>query len=826
MQHAQLCRSARLLPALLGVSLHAAVLSGNVVDPAGLPIPGAAAALECGQGRQSTVTDAQGRFRFAVNTGDAACEISVAHAQFANYRQMASGAAETLTVRLEIAPVRQVLNVEADRQDASPLARPAFGSVSLSEDQLKSISNNTGDLIRYAKLLAGVSGTPDVIYVDGLPSGTLPPAQTIASVTVNADPFSAEYSDGDQTRIEIVSKSPDRQVRVNFGGASLGAGGNNVLAAGAASQSNSGNWTISGPVPWLPVCFSAEASLGSSLTPIAIEAVPPPVLFTGTEWESGAARASSHNAAASGNLFFYPSETIHAHVSYSESRFGASNVGAGGLVLAEAGSRSGTLARNLSMAVRKSWNSLLFSGGMAYSGTAATSRANSNALGVTVAGAFTAGGSAMSASDSEHSTWNWKGAVESQKPHAWSAGVTVGRVDDSSQQVPNASGSLQFQNTGAYLDALDGQSTGTRLVARGSGPAGYGDMVAAPFFQRQILSSANWMVTAGVRADYQSGYGMIVSPRLSAAAEWHKFVFRAGGGLFVHNLPDNVLAGVKENDGLYLQQFMAAGVSFADFAAAPLVAQNSIRSRLAQGLTRPRQFMEKSSIERPLGNLVAGVEYTWTRGEHLLGSRRLGSSAGWLDFMESDRDSEMHRLHAQLSYQLKAQRLVAHYDWTHSRDDTAGPFSFPADQNDIRAEWARSAGIPRHSVTSVALFQLPGKITANLTESWHGSAPYNITTGLDAANDGLYTDRGGRPRNSGNGPGYNSVALYASRRIALPKLAARQHRRVFARVGLQGENLLGNRNYVSVGSVIGSPAFGMPLAALPGRAIRFWANLD
>src|SRR5579863_596432 len=120
----------------------------------------------------------------------------------------------------------------------------------------------------------------------------------------------------------------------------------------------------------------------------------------------------------------------------------------------------------------------------------------------------------------------------------------------------------------------------------------------------------------------------------------------------------------------------------------------------------------------------------------------------------------MHRLHTLLTYRLKAQRLAAYYDWTNSRDDTGGPLSFPADQNDIRSEWARSAGVPRRSFTSAAMLQLPGNLSANITESWHGSTPYNITTGLDAENDGLYTDRGGRLRNSGNGPGYNSLALY------------------------------------------------------------------
>ena len=124
----------------------------------------------------------------------------------------------------------------------------------------------------------------------------------------------------------------------------------------------------------------------------------------------------------------------------------------------------------------------------------------------------------------------------------------------------------------------------------------------------------------------------------------------------------------------------------------------------------------------------------------------------------------------------------------HSRDDTDRPFSFPAESDDIRAEWARSAGISAPAATAFVMPQLPWKISA--TSRSHGTAgAYNITTGLDPSGDGLFTDRGGRPRNSGNGPSFNSVSIYASRRVALPEFPVRPGRRIFIRVGLQGSNV-------------------------------------
>ena len=252
MRHVWHRASAWLLLTVPAISLHAAGLSGGVVDPAGMPVPGAVVTLVCADGDRSALTDVQGRFQFRVNVGEAPCGISVVHPQFAEYHKLI-GTAEKFTVHLELAPVKQVFTVTEKQREDSPLIQSTVSSVSLSEDQLKVVSNSTGDLIRYAKLLAGVSGGPDAVYVDGLPSGTLPAAQMIAGVSVNANPFSAEYSDGDQTRIQIITKSPDRQLRMSFGGASLSTGGANPLAAETAARSNSGNWNVSGPslcFPW------------------------------------------------------------------------------------------------------------------------------------------------------------------------------------------------------------------------------------------------------------------------------------------------------------------------------------------------------------------------------------------------------------------------------------------------------------------------------------------------------------------------------------------------------------------------------------------------
>jgi hypothetical protein len=167
--------------------------------------------------------------------------------------------------------------------------------------------------------------------------------------------------------------------------------------------------------------------------------------------------------------------------------------------------------------------------------------------------------------------------------------------------------------------------------------------------------------------------------------------------------------------------------------------------------------------------------------------------------------------------------MGAHYQWTRSRDDGDGPFSFPERQDDVAAEEARSAGVAPHEIGVVANLRLPGAVLLTLVESWHSSTPYDVTTGTDPAGLGLFNFRGGRPRNGGDGPGYHSVSLYGSRRIALPLPGGR---RTYASLCLHVENLLDDRNYAVVGGVAGSPLLGVPLVALPGRSVRVSVSLD
>jgi hypothetical protein len=168
--------------------------------------------------------------------------------------------------------------------------------------------------------------------------------------------------------------------------------------------------------------------------------------------------------------------------------------------------------------------------------------------------------------------------------------------------------------------------------------------------------------------------------------------------------------------------------------------------------------------------------------------------------------------------------VLAHYLWTMSHDNTSGPFSYAERFDDLAREWARSSGIPTHSVILVGSLGSIGGVAISVVAALNGAAPYDVTTGTDTDLNGLFNERGGRVRNAGNGPDFRSVDLHVARTLSIPGRLMGLTDPLNLSVGLQAENLLGFRNYATVDSIAGATLFGEPLAGLSGRSVRVWLN--
>lgn len=799
-----------------GFYAQAETLSGTVIDPQQLVVVGANVSLICGSHIETRKTDGEGYFTFTRQAFPEPCRIRVVYPSFA-VLEVSVDQRRTLTLQLRIAEQSQLVVASADSLSPAPLE-----SVSLSENELKDVSDNSEDLIAYAKQMAGVFSGSDSLYVDGLPADRPPPADTIAAITINLDPFSAEYSDGGNNHIDIVTKKAERKFGITSLGASLGPRIPDGLNPSLGSKSNTATVGITGPVPYLPFAFTTNFRYTDRQGDQAVEAIVPFVPGTPISSVDSAPIADS-NASYGLGLDYASGETLRASASLYVVTAKHANMDAGGISLPEAGMQQDTSAQELRVTFTKTSEHFVSRGGISADWSNSDLNANTSALGVSVLGSFNAGGADINKENTQWSRWTLKDVMQfNWKSHLWSFGAMATRRGNEQNAVPNPYGHIYFDNSADYvLSATTGAANGTGIITRGQGKVGYASYTAAPFLEAEVLRGPRLTVRGGVRADVQTAGGVVLSPRLSAVSNLHGFILRAGSGMFVKTWTNDIFLRVLENDGTHLQRYLITNAALADFEAGTATVQSQIVARIAPNFTPARNWLSKVSLEHPFKSFVPGVEYTWTDGTHLLGSQRLISPTGWTDWLESNRVQQNHQIHVRALYKIRGQSFTANYEWIHSRDDSDGPFSFPAQQNNIRGEWGPSSGVAAHNLAFVANSRLGKALALTLVDSWHGPEPLNITSGLDPEGNGLYTDRGGLPRNSGRGPSYNSMDAFVHRRFAVPYLFSESSQKTYLDCNVQAINLLGNRDYTNLGTVTGSPLYGQPLAAAPGRAFRF-----
>jgi hypothetical protein len=799
---------------LLAGAASAAPLLGVVVDPQERVVVGAVVSLDCGAVTDACRTDGEGRFRFDRTEGFAGCTVAAQAAGFAPSLAQPVGEITGVRVRLALPVLSETLTVRPREDEAGLSPYRSLASVSIGRRELRAVSDDTGELVRYARARAGVaSTTPGRVLVDGLPAGVLPPADTIDRIVVDADPFSAEHADGTEGRVDVATRAPDRKVRMRLGGSGLGTGGGSRLDPDARARSRSLNVGLTGPVPRLPLAFAVHSSFADDLQDVPVRAHVP----EGAEPPPSTAPVSSSSGSLRLALDYARGEDTRASVAFLGAHGRQSNAGLSGTTLPEAGMSLRSQARELRATFTTRAGGLVHRGGLVGSWSESAMTANSQGPGVSVPGAWTGGGADSVATGVRAERWLFKYVVQAGPGHrCWSVGAAASRSSDFESDVPNPAGRLVFESPQAWAEAQAGLGTGTWLGARGSARTAYATTAVAPFVEADLLQSPRARVRGGLRADWQAGGGTLVSPRVCGVALWRGATLRGGAGVFVHDWTTGVLLQAVKNDRSHLDRFLATGGS------SPV----PIDSRIAGGLARPRDLVLRASVERPWGGVTPGLEYTWTRATRRLGSRRLAVRDGLVDTLESNRSARRHQLHASLQGEAKGQRFGVHYRWTRSRDDGDGPFSFPESQDDLTGEEARSAGIAPHELSVVASLDLPGDVSVTVIDCWHSSTPYDVTTGADPASLGLFNSRGGRLRNSGNGPSYHATSLYASRRVALPGTGGRSGQRTYANVSLHVENLLNERNDMALGNVVGSPLFGAPLVALPGRSLRLSVSLD
>jgi hypothetical protein len=186
-------------------------LRGQVLDPSGAVVPGAAVTLTQGPTVLSVQSGNDGVYVFkTVPAGS--YTLTVAAKGFALFSKtsvvIAAGQARQLNASLAIAVQQQDVTVSDQSTGVSVNPDENSSAMVIKGSELDALSDDPDELQNELQALAGPAAGPNggQIYIDGFTGGQIPPKSSIREIRVNQNPFSAEFDRIGYGRIEILTK--------------------------------------------------------------------------------------------------------------------------------------------------------------------------------------------------------------------------------------------------------------------------------------------------------------------------------------------------------------------------------------------------------------------------------------------------------------------------------------------------------------------------------------------------------------------------------------------------------------------------------------------
>ncbi len=187
-------------------------LSGQVLDPSGAAIPGAAISIISPSGQTlRTKTNGEGLYKFdALVPGKYGLRAtSKGFAAFtADDVEISTGNPAKFNISMVIKVEEEKVEVTDSNTKVDVNPENNAGMIVLKGKDLEALSDDPDELQSELQALAGPSAGPNggQVYIDGFTGGTLPPKASIREIRINQNPFSAEYDRLGYGRIEIFTK--------------------------------------------------------------------------------------------------------------------------------------------------------------------------------------------------------------------------------------------------------------------------------------------------------------------------------------------------------------------------------------------------------------------------------------------------------------------------------------------------------------------------------------------------------------------------------------------------------------------------------------------
>jgi Carboxypeptidase regulatory-like domain len=367
------------------------------------------------------------------------------------------------------------------------------------------------------------------------------------------------------------------------------------------------------------------------------------------------------------------------------------------------------------------------------------------------------------------------------------------------------------------------------------------------FFQDEMRLGSNLSLLMGLRYELQSNVSHYINfaPRLgfAYAPGGRRTVVRGGAGIFYDRQPPEMQLQSALYDERHLRGVVISEPGFPSPLSGGLISSEPPSIwRISPDIRLPYFIQTSFGVERKLGNgnHSLTVEYSRLRGVGLFRVRNINAPLPGtlvrpnpdfinIDQFESTATSTGHSLAITFKSRLgKGIGLMAQYTLSRTVDDSGGlgnlglldiggTSSLPSDNYNLRADRGRADFDRRHRLNAAGSYNLPKGIRLGTILSITSGMPFNIITGTDDNHDTVVNDRPpGVGRNTGKGPGYFDLDVHVARQFLYRGDTSKAN----MEISWDAFNVLNHVNYMNFNGVRTSPFFGQANDSFPARTMQ------
>jgi carboxypeptidase family protein len=438
--------------------------------------------------------------------------------------------------------------------------------------------------------------------------------------------------------------------------------------------------------------------------------------------------------------------------------------------------------------------------------------------------------------------------------HSFRTGVLLEGGSYRTDEAVNYLGTYTFASLADYdagRPSTFTRRTGDPLIA-------YHNLQVGVYAQDDFRLSKSLMFSYGLRYEAQTLIAdqLNFSPRVTIS--WSprksgKTTFRAGYGRFTDWLGLSTYEQTLRIDGVHQQEINIIDPTYPTPGTIGTTPPTN-RYFLDPSLVLPESQLANVGVDQVFGSARVSATYTMRRGSNLLrglnqnvpvnGVRPDPEFANVIDVVgdAAQRGSTIVVTGSFIKLDWHQTFLAGSYAFSTNETNTTGAFAPPATADRLDLEWGPIA--PRHRAGGSINTSPIRNLSVNANVRAQSGTPYNITTGVDTNNDGMFTDRpvgvsrnsartamqwdlglrvgytigfGPRPATSGGG-GPQAIVINAGGG-GMPggfSGGAADHRyriELYASV----QNVTNHNNYVGYSGTITSPFFAEPTNVLNPR---------